>query len=49
MYSRERIDWEVVLMGLFNIFKNKKDEKSDVVDSNGQVQVQPEGIQQSDT
>jgi len=32
-------------MGLFDIFKKKKDEKSDVVDSNGQVQVQPEGIQ----
>lgn len=32
-------------MGLFDIFKKKKEEKSDVVDSNGQVQVQPEGIQ----
>ena len=32
-------------MGLFDIFKKKKEEKPEVVDSNGQVQVQPEGVQ----
>ena len=32
-------------MGLFDIFKKKKEEKVETVDNNGQVQVQPEGVQ----
>ncbi len=32
-------------MGLFDMFKKKKEEKPEVVDNNGQVQVQPEGVQ----
>ncbi len=40
MYSRERIDWDVVLMGLFDMFKKKKEETSEVVTNNEPVQVQ---------
>lgn len=46
MYSRGRIDREVVLVGLLDIFKKKKEDKPvEAVDANGQVQVVPEGMQ----